>query len=1127
MKKIISIFVLLLLATTFVFAQQVRKDVIWAKVTTENIVLDGQLNETSWQKAESVTIRYGQSDIPTSGWRPEFNENAIYDPLVATIKFLAKGEYLYMAFIVQDSSVGGNADWARWDGILMNIKDKSEGTRPAKAAEFFYTYWLAGLPSPLDQPKVGAQPRFIGKFGNFTDTTRTPEQIDAWDAWTKVNGVSNSDSLPDNGYVVEMKVKLSALGYNPTSPNGEIAMVNFSIWDCDWLFSGNPSRVASTRTWLQGPWGNTNSHNTMRVYIRPDITINTTSVPSVNVDNVIPSLANVATPQLDGYLNEVAWTVAPIEVAWDNNTIRDQYPGAGPWLSGQFQPELGGNPRPPVVDPSYAKFRLAFKGNYLYLSADVNDQLLQGTSVYDKLDGVMMSVADFSSYNEENIPNARELLVAFGQDGQPQPLNYLKTMVDSGWAQLFVRLKGTSTVNNNSDVDSGFVVELKLDYTKLGYRSGDPFFFGLTVFDGDSFDDSLANYGTRTWYFRENGWGPAYAWGKLDPYTVVTGGGQTAQVRHDVIWAKVTTENIVLDGQLNETSWQNAESVTIRYGQSDIPTSGWRPEFNENAIYDPLVATIKFLAKGEYLYMAFIVQDSSVGGNADWARWDGILMNIKDKSEGTRPAKAAEFFYTYWLAGLPSPLDQPKVGAQPRFIGKFGNFTDTTRTPEQIDAWDAWTKVNGVSNSDSLPDNGYVVEMKVKLSALGYNPTSPNGEIAMVNFSIWDCDWLFSGNPSRVASTRTWLQGPWGNTNSHNTMRVYIRPDVTISTSELPIVPVDNVIQNAKNVPDPVLDGYLGEQIWTASPIDVAWDNNTIRDQYPGAGPWLSGQFQPELGGNPRPPVVDPSFARFRLAHKQNYLYFSADVNDQLLQGTSVYDKLDGVMMTVADFSSYNEENIPNARELLVAFGPNGQPQPMNYLKTMVDSGWAQLSVRLKGNSTVNNNSDVDSGFVVEMKLDYTKLGYRYGDPFFFGLTVFDGDSFDDSLANYGTRTWYFRENGWGPAYAWGYLDPNTLLGIDDEIVTPGIDGYKILGNYPNPFNPSTRVRFVSPKNGLVKMVIYNILGQIVRTEIIDAVAGVNEYQFDAKGLASGIYLYRVFGEHSASSNTGKMMLLK
>ncbi len=1125
MKKTFSVFVLLLLTVSVVFSQQARKDVIWARTTTENIVLDGQLNETSWSKAEAVTIRYGQSDLPTSGWRPEFNENAIHDPLVATIKFLARGQYLYMAFIVQDSSVGGNADWARWDGILMNIKDKSEGTRPAKAAEFFYTYWLAGLPAPLDQPRPGAQPRFIGKFGNFGDTTRTPQQIEAWDAWTRVNGISNDDNAPDNGYVVEMKVKLTELGYTPTSAAGDVVMLNFSIWDCDWLFSGNPSRVASTRTWLQGPWGNTNSHNAMRVYVRPDITVNTPSLPIIPVDNVIPSLANVPSPIIDGYLNDAAWNFPPIEIAWGNNLIRDQYPGAGPWLSGQFQPELGGNPRPPVVDPSYGKFRIAFKGTKLFISADITDQLLQGTSVFDRLDGIMITLADFSSYNEENIPNSRELLLAFGPNGLPQSLNYLKTIVDSGWGNWTVRIKGT--VNNNSDIDSGYVAEMFFDMTKFGYNPGDPFFFGITIFDGDSFDDSLANYGTRTWYFRENGWGPAYAWGKIDPYTMVTPTGQTVQTRHDVIWARNTTENIVLDGRLNESSWQNAEQVTIRYGQSDLPTSGWRPEFNENAIHDPLVATIKFLARGQYLYMAFIVQDSSVGGNADWARWDGILMNIKDKSEGTRPAKAAEFFYTYWLAGLPAPLDQPRPGAQPRFIGKFGNFGDTTRTPQQIEAWDAWTRVNGISNDDNAPDNGYVVEMKVKLTELGYTPTSAAGDVVMLNFSIWDCDWLFSGNPSRVASTRTWLQGPWGNTNSHNAMRVYVRPDITVNTPSLPIIPVDNVIASAANVPEPNLDGFLGEQIWQTAPITVAWGDNTIRDQYPGAGPWLSGQFQPEIGGNPRPPVVDPSFARFKLAHKGNYLYLSADVNDQLIQGTTVYDRIDGIMMTVADFSSFNIENIPEPRELLIAFQPNGQALPLNYLKTMVDSGWAQLAFRLKGNSTVNNNNDIDSGFVFEMKLDYTKLGYRLGNPFFFGLTVFDGDSFDDSLANYGTRTWYFRENGWGPAYAWAVIDPSVLVSVEDAFTIPGINGYEILGNYPNPFNPSTTIRFTSPKNGLVKLVVYNILGQVVRSQVIDVVKGINEYRFDAKELASGIYIYRVFGDNNVSSNVGKMMLLK
>jgi len=101
------------------------------------------------------------------------------------------------------------------------------------------------------------------------------------------------------------------------------------------------------------------------------------------------------------------------------------------------------------------------------------------------------------------------------------------------------------------------------------------------------------------------------------------------------------------------------------------------------------------------------------------------------------------------------------------------------------------------------------------------------------------------------------------------------------------------------------------------------------------------------------------------------------------------------------------------------------------------------------------------------------------------------------------------------------------MVGVEDEIATPGINGYKILGNYPNPFNPSTIIRFASPKGGMVKLVIYNILGQIVKTETIDAIEGINEYRFDARGLSSGIYLYRVFGEHSTSSNTGKMMLLK
>ena len=114
-------------------------------------------------------------------------------------------------FDIPDSSIGGSG-WPTWDGILMSIKDKADldpVSTIAKAGEFFYTFWTAGLPSEV--PVVGSYPRFIGKYGNFTDTTRTPEQIAAWDAITVVFGTSN-DAGRDENWVTEMRIDLNING---------------------------------------------------------------------------------------------------------------------------------------------------------------------------------------------------------------------------------------------------------------------------------------------------------------------------------------------------------------------------------------------------------------------------------------------------------------------------------------------------------------------------------------------------------------------------------------------------------------------------------------------------------------------------------------------------------------------------------------------------------------------------------------------------------------------------------------------------------------------------------------------------------------------------------------------------
>ncbi len=92
---------------------------------------------------------------------------------------------------------------------------------------------------------------------------------------------------------------------------------------------------------------------------------------------------------------------------------------------------------------------------------------------------------------------------------------------------------------------------------------------------------------------------------------------------------------------------------------------------------------------------------------------------------------------------------------------------------------------------------------------------------------------------------------------------------------------------------------------------------------------------------------------------------------------------------------------------------------------------------------------------------------------------------------------------------------------------------FELLGNYPNPFNPSTtiRVRLSADYTGPLEVRIYNTLGQIVRTLRFQAHGkGVYEIVWDglAEGgglLSSGVYFYGI--ELRNTVLIGKMIMLK
>jgi hypothetical protein len=80
--------------------------------------------------------------------------------------------------------------------------------------------------------------------------------------------------------------------------------------------------------------------------------------------------------------------------------------------------------------------------------------------------------------------------------------------------------------------------------------------------------------------------------------------------------------------------------------------------------------------------------------------------------------------------------------------------------------------------------------------------------------------------------------------------------------------------------------------------------------------------------------------------------------------------------------------------------------------------------------------------------------------------------------------------------------------------------------NFPNPFNPSTTIRYDLPTRAHVTLSIYNTLGQQVATLVNESEeAGYHDMRFDASGLASGVYFYRIrAGEYAG---TKKLVVLR
>ena len=123
------------------------------------------------------------------------------------------------------------------------------------------------------------------------------------------------------------------------------------------------------------------------------------------------------------------------------------------------------------------------------------------------------------------------------------------------------------------------------------------------------------------------------------------------------------------------------------------------------------------------------------------------------------------------------------------------------------------------------------------------------------------------------------------------------------------------------------------------------------------------------------------------------------------------------------------------------------------------------------------------------------------------------------------------------PSRRWDSITVTIVLAdIGNNLIEATPHSYKLDNNYPNPFNPSTKIRWQSPVSGWQTLKVYDLLGNQVAT-LVDEYkpAGNYEVEFSAKGvsvsggdaskLSSGIYFYKL--QVGAFTETKKMILTK
>jgi len=165
------------------------------------------------------------------------------------------------------------------------------------------------------------------------------------------------------------------------------------------------------------------------------------------------------------------------------------------------------------------------------------------------------------------------------------------------------------------------------------------------------------------------------------------------------------------------------------------------------------------------------------------------------------------------------------------------------------------------------------------------------------------------------------------------------------------------------------------------------------------------------------------------------------------------------------------------------------------------------------------DNSQNESGYIIQRRTEsgtYTQLA----------SVAQDVNTYTDASSAVGTK-YYYKVKAFNSVAESEYSNETNMTPVGNDDCYDAIPKeYALYQNFPNPFNPSTRILFKIPEGGVVKISLYDMLGREVQVIMEEELsAGRHIITFNASGLPSGTYIYKITA--GAFNSVKKMIFMK